>query len=79
MPIFLFKKMRVGSSRPTTVVLQFVDRLFSRVKDVLVQVGSLIFSMDLIILDFDVDPKVLFILGHLFLATERALKDIDVG
>lgn len=35
--------------------------------------------MDFIIIDFDVDPKVLFILGCPFLATMHSMIDVFVG
>ncbi|KAF3673332.1 putative calnexin -like protein [Capsicum annuum] len=57
MPISLFRKMRLGSPRPTAVVLHFADHSLSRpdgiVENILVHAGSLIFPMDFIILDFD--------------------------
>lgn len=49
------------------------------IENVLVQVGSLIFPVDFIILDFEPDPEVSFILGHQFFAIGRALIDIAVG
>lgn len=49
------------------------------IKDVLVQVGSFIFLVNFIILDFDPDPNVLFILWPSFLATGGALIDVVVG
>lgn len=61
MPTSFLKKMRLGSPRPTIVVLQMVDRLFARpnriVEDALAQVGSIIFLVEFIILYFDADPK----------------------
>lgn len=41
--------------------------------------GPLIFPDDFIILDFNSDLEVLFILGHPFLATGQALIDMVVG
>ncbi|XP_055802353.1 uncharacterized protein LOC129871465 [Solanum dulcamara] len=49
------------------------------IEDVLVQVGSLIFPVDFVILDFESDPDVPFILGRLFLATGGALIDMAAG
>nr|XP_016479809.1 PREDICTED: uncharacterized protein LOC107801055 [Nicotiana tabacum] len=43
------------------------------IENVLVQVGSFIFPGDFIILDYDPDQEVPFILGHPFLATGRAI------
>ncbi|XP_016540867.1 uncharacterized protein LOC107841476 [Capsicum annuum] len=67
MPTSWYQKMGLGSSKPTTIVLQLADRSLARpdgvIEDVLVQVGSLIFLVDFVILDFEVDPIVPFILG----------------
>ncbi|KAK4740166.1 hypothetical protein R3W88_003863 [Solanum pinnatisectum] len=49
------------------------------VKDVLVQVGSLIFPIDFVVLDFERDSEVPFILGRSFLAMGRALIDVAAG
>lgn len=80
MPTSLFKKIVLKSPRPTTVILQLVDRLLVRpekiIMDLLEQVGSLIFSVDFIILDFDADLKVPFILEHLFFVTRCTLTDV---
>lgn len=69
----LFKKMGLGIPRPTIIILQLANyplaKLDGIVEDVLAQVGSLIFLVDFIILDFDVDLKILFILGYPFLDT----------
>ena len=40
------------------------------------QVGSLIFPVDFVVLDFEPDYEVPFILGRLFLATSKALIDV---
>lgn len=41
--------------------------------------GSLIFPVDFIILNFDTDPEVLFIFGRPFLETGHALIDVSFG
>ncbi|XP_059312286.1 uncharacterized protein LOC132063647 [Lycium ferocissimum] len=83
MPSSIFRKLGLGVPRPTTIVLQLADRSLARpegiIEDVLVQVGSLIIPADFVILDFEPDPKVPFILGRPFLATGRALIDVAAG
>ncbi|XP_049414822.1 uncharacterized protein LOC125877633 [Solanum stenotomum] len=83
MPLPLYQKLRLGSPKRTTVILQLADRTIARpervVEDVFVQVGSLIFPMDFVVLDFESDSEVPFILGRPFLATSRALIDVAVG
>ncbi|XP_060170587.1 uncharacterized protein LOC132601524 [Lycium barbarum] len=73
----------LGVPRPTTIVLQLADISLARpegiIENVLVQVGSLIIPVHFVILDFELDSEVTFILGHPFLATVRALIDVAVG
>ncbi|XP_015159080.1 uncharacterized protein [Solanum tuberosum] len=83
MPLSLYLKLGLGSPKRTTVILQLADRSIARpegvVEDVLVQVCSLIFLVDFVVLDFEPDSKVSFILGRPFLATGRALIDVAAG
>lgn len=77
MPRSIFKKLDLGHPKPTTILLQLVDRSVARpdsiIEDVLVQVGSLIFLVDFIILDFEPDLEAPFILRRPFLATRRCI------
>ena len=65
MPTSMFLKYRLGRPKPTTIMLQLVDHSVSSpdgvIEDVLVQVGTPIFSVDFIVLDFEPDPR-----SHLF-------------
>ncbi|XP_015159334.1 uncharacterized protein [Solanum tuberosum] len=83
MPTSMFLKLGLGKPKSTTIMLQLADRSVSRpdgvIEDVLVQVGTLIFPMDFVILDFEPDPEVLFILGRPFLAIGGALIDVAAG
>ncbi|XP_015167743.1 uncharacterized protein [Solanum tuberosum] len=83
MPLSLYRKLGLGSPKRTTVILQLADRSITRpegvVEDVLVQVGSLICSVDFVVLDVKPDFEVPFILGHPFLATGRTLIDVEAG
>ncbi|XP_049397282.1 uncharacterized protein LOC125861416 [Solanum stenotomum] len=80
MPLYLYQKLGLGSPKRTTVILQLADRSITRpegvLEDVLVQVGSLIFSVDFVVLDFEPDSEVPFIFGRPFLATGRTLIDV---
>uniref|UniRef100_A0A1S4CT84 RNA-directed DNA polymerase n=1 Tax=Nicotiana tabacum TaxID=4097 RepID=A0A1S4CT84_TOBAC len=49
------------------------------IEDVLVEVGSFIFPVDFIILDYEPDQEIPFILGRPFLATGRAIIDVYEG
>ncbi|XP_062080299.1 uncharacterized protein LOC133785053 [Humulus lupulus] len=83
MPMLIFKKLGIVEARPTTVTLQLVDRsmahLEGKIEDVLVQVDKFIFPANFIILDYEVDRDVPFILGRTFLATRRILIDVQKG
>ncbi|XP_060202540.1 uncharacterized protein LOC132630964 [Lycium barbarum] len=83
MPSSIFRKLGLEVPRPITIVLQLADKSLARpegiIEDVLVQVGSLIIPADFVILDFEPDPEVPFILGRPFLATGRALIDVVAG
>ena len=83
MPMSVFKKLGVGKARPTTVTLQLADRSLThpegKIEDVLVKVDKFIFPADFIILDFEADREIPIILGRPFLATGRALIDVQKG
>ncbi|XP_019251428.1 PREDICTED: uncharacterized protein LOC109230377 [Nicotiana attenuata] len=80
MPLSVFRQLGLGEPHRTTVILQLVDRSLAHpegvIEDVLVQVGSIIFPADFIILDYEPDQEVPFILGRPFLATGRAIIDV---
>ncbi|XP_055800376.1 uncharacterized protein LOC129869787 [Solanum dulcamara] len=79
----ILKKLGLGELKATTILLQLADRSIARpdgiIEDVLVQVGSLIFLVDFVILDFEPNPNIPFILGRPFLATSGALIDVAAG
>ncbi|XP_049348575.1 uncharacterized protein LOC125813105 [Solanum verrucosum] len=83
MPLSVYQNLGLGNPKRTTVILQLADRSTAKpegvVEDVLVQVGSLIFPVDYVFLDFEPDSEVPFILGRPYLATGRALIDVAAG
>ncbi|XP_038877468.1 uncharacterized protein LOC120069749 [Benincasa hispida] len=83
MPLSIFKKLNIYNTRPTTIMLQLADRSIThpevKIEDVLVQVDKFIFPADFIILDYEVDIEVPIILGRPFLATGRALINVQKG
>ncbi|XP_055821975.1 uncharacterized protein LOC129890445 [Solanum dulcamara] len=83
MPRSMLKKLGLGELKATTILLQLANRSVARpdgiIEDVLVQVGSLIFPVDFVVLDFEPDLDILFILGRPFLATGGALIDVAAG
>ncbi|XP_022871918.1 uncharacterized protein LOC111391016 [Olea europaea var. sylvestris] len=83
MPISVFKKLGLGKVNPTTLTLQLADRSITYprgiIEYVLVKVDKFIFSVNFVVLDMEEDEKVPLILGRPFLATGRALIDVQEG
>nr|XP_009795733.1 PREDICTED: uncharacterized protein LOC104242388 [Nicotiana sylvestris] len=83
MPYSVIKTLEIGKPRPTSVRLQMIDhtmkRLLGVIEDVLVHVDKFILLSDFIILECEVDYEVTTILGRPFLATGKALCDVEVG
>ena len=83
MPLSVYNRLKLGQAKPTTVMLQMADRSLSHpygvVEDLLVKVGKFIFPADFIILDMEEDEKIPIIMGRPFLATGRALIDVQKG
>ena len=83
MPLSIFKRLELGEARPTTVTLQLADRSLKHprgiIEDVLVKVDKFIFPADFIVLDMEEDKEIPIILGRPFLATGRAMIDVQRG
>lgn len=83
MPLSVFRKLGLGEAKATTATLQLVDRSFAYprgiMEDVLVKVEKFIFPADFLILDMEEDKNIPLILGRPFLATSKALIDIENG
>ncbi|XP_062075275.1 uncharacterized protein LOC133779316 [Humulus lupulus] len=76
MPYFVYSQLGLGEIKPTSVVLQLVDRSIKKprgiVEDVLVQVDKFYYPVDFLILDtqsvVNMESKIPIILGRPFLA-----------
>ncbi|XP_073120537.1 uncharacterized protein [Henckelia pumila] len=83
MPFSVFRKLGMGEPKPTRVSLQLSDRSIKYprgiIEDVLVKVDKFIFPVDFVVLDIEEDLDIPFILGRPFLATEKALIDVQKG
>ncbi|XP_070005773.1 uncharacterized protein [Nicotiana sylvestris] len=83
MPYSVSKTLGIGKPRPTSTRLKMEDRTMKRhlgiIDDVLVRVDKFILPEDFVILDCEVDYEVPIILGRPFLATRKALIDVEVG
>ncbi|XP_068662900.1 uncharacterized protein [Aristolochia californica] len=82
MPLSVFKKLGLGEMKQI-ISLQLADRSIKYprgiMEDVLVKVDKFIFPSDFVLLDMEEDEKVQLILGRPFLATGRALIDVQKG
>ncbi|KAG8490544.1 hypothetical protein CXB51_013684 [Gossypium anomalum] len=83
MPYKMFKQLGLGEPKPTRMSIQLADRSVKYprgiIEDVLVKVDKFIFPVNFIVLDMDEGVEVPLILGHLFLATARAVIDVGDG
>nr|GEX70877.1 reverse transcriptase domain-containing protein [Tanacetum cinerariifolium] len=79
-PLSIWKKLSLPELTPTRMTLELVDRSITRPKgvaeDVFVKVGKFHFSTDFVVVDFEADPRVPFILGRSFLRTGYTLIDV---
>ena len=83
MPLSIFRRLGLSEAKPITVTLQLVDRSLKHpwgmIEDVLVKVDKFIFPADFIVLDMEANKKIPIILGRPFLATGRAMIDVQKG
>ncbi|XP_015170484.1 uncharacterized protein [Solanum tuberosum] len=79
----IFKQLGLGEPKSTTMRLLMADRSskypIGILYDILVKVDKFIFPLILLFLDCEIDAEVPIILGKPFLATERALVDVESG
>ncbi|XP_075475702.1 uncharacterized protein LOC142509826 [Primulina tabacum] len=82
-PLYVFRKLGLGEPKPTRMCLQLADRSFKYprgvIEDVLVKVDKFIFPTDFVLLDMEEDVKMPLILRRPFLATGKALIDVQEG
>ncbi|KAJ9544693.1 hypothetical protein OSB04_024400 [Centaurea solstitialis] len=83
MPLTLFRKLGLGEVQSTNITLQLADRTikypYGVIEDVLVKVDKFYFPVDFVVLDMEEDQHIPLILGRPFLATGRALIDVEGG
>ncbi|XP_016195481.1 uncharacterized protein LOC107636491 [Arachis ipaensis] len=83
MPLAMRKKLMIEEVKPTRMSLQLVDRSLNIpngvVENLLMKVGKFIFPADFVILDMDEEGNNSIILGKPFLATARAIIDVEKG
>ncbi|KAL0437663.1 UNVERIFIED_CONTAM: Retrovirus-related Pol polyprotein from transposon opus [Sesamum radiatum] len=83
MPYSIFEKLGMHELTPTIVTLQLADRSIKYprgiIEDVLVKVGKFVIPVDFVVLDMEEDTNTPLILGRPFLATGKALIDVQKG
>ncbi|XP_027361379.1 uncharacterized protein LOC113869313 [Abrus precatorius] len=83
MPLAIMKRLGIEEVKPTSITLQLADKSFTYpygiVEHLLVKIDKFIFRADFVILDIEVDADIPLILGRPFLATWRALIDVQKG
>ncbi|XP_015970263.1 uncharacterized protein LOC107493719 [Arachis duranensis] len=83
MSLNMMRKMRIEEAKPTRMALQLADRKFKFphevVEDLLVKVGEFIFPADFAVLNMEEKANTSIILGRPFLATARAIIDVQKG
>nr|GEV45059.1 reverse transcriptase domain-containing protein [Tanacetum cinerariifolium] len=80
MPLSVWNKLSLPKLYPACMTLELADRSISRsvgvAEDVFIKVETFHFPADLIVVDFDADPRVPLILERSFLKIESALIDV---
>ena len=81
MSLSMFKRLGLREVKPSTIYLQVADRLLTYpwgiIKDVLMKVSKFLFPVKFVVLDMEEDPEVPLIFGRPFLATGRAINDVQ--
>ncbi|XP_057740152.1 uncharacterized protein LOC130957302 [Arachis stenosperma] len=81
MPLSLMRKLQINELKPTDVTLQLADKTQKQalgvVGNVLVKVGRYFLPTDFVVLEMEESYIHPIILGRPFLATARALKDVE--
>ncbi|XP_049406134.1 uncharacterized protein LOC125869734 [Solanum stenotomum] len=81
MPYAYYKQLGLGEPKSTTMRLLMADQSIKHPvgihDNILVKVDRFIFPADFAILDCEIDGEIPIILGRPFLATERALVDVE--
>nr|GEV19763.1 hypothetical protein [Tanacetum cinerariifolium] len=83
MPLSVWKKLGLPNLIPTRMTLELANRAICTPNgiagDVFIPVGKFTFPADFVIVDYESDPRVPFILGRPFLRTARALIDVHAS
>ncbi|GKA70303.1 reverse transcriptase domain-containing protein, partial [Tanacetum coccineum] len=80
MPLSVWEKLNLPDLTKTRMILELADRTISTptgiAEDIFVKVGTFLFPVGFVVVDYIADPRVPLILGRPFLRTARALIDV---
>ncbi|XP_061349066.1 uncharacterized protein LOC133294427 [Gastrolobium bilobum] len=83
MPLSMCRALGIKELKSTTVSLQLADRSIRRpdgiIEDVLVKIDKFIFPAYFVVLNMEEDTEIPLLLGRPFLATARAMIDVEQG
>ncbi|XP_061351615.1 uncharacterized protein LOC133296608 [Gastrolobium bilobum] len=83
MPLSMCRALRIKELKPTTISLQLADRSIRRpdgvIENVLAKIDKFIFPANFVILNMEEDIEIPLLLGKPFLATARAMIDVEQG
>uniref|UniRef100_M1DBV3 mRNA expressed from retrotransposon-like gene n=1 Tax=Solanum tuberosum TaxID=4113 RepID=M1DBV3_SOLTU len=79
MPYAIYKQLGLGEPKATTMRLLSIKHPVRILYDIMVQVDQFIFPTDFVNLDCEIDAEIPIILVRPFLATRRALVDVESG
>ncbi|XP_016168639.2 uncharacterized protein LOC107611199 [Arachis ipaensis] len=83
MPLSLMRKLQINELKPTNITLQLADKTQKQalgvVDNVLVKVGRYFLPTDFVVLEMEESYLHPIILGRPFLATTKALIDVEKG
>ncbi|XP_061372625.1 uncharacterized protein LOC133315085 [Gastrolobium bilobum] len=83
MPLSVTKSLGISELKPTMVSLQLAERTLRKpnrvIEDVLVKVDKFIFPADFVVLELEEEGDMPLLLGRPFLATTRAMIDVEKG
>ena len=79
----MFKRLKLGEEKTTTINLQLADKSYKHprgvIENVLMKVDKFIFPTDFVILDMEKDDTVPIILGRPFLAMGKTQINVQEG
>ena len=83
MPLSILRRLGLGEARLITFTVELADMSLKHprgvIEEVMVKVDKFIFPADFIVFNMEEDKEIPIILGRPFLATSRAMIDVQRG